>query len=110
MLFHTLLSYAYGKEDYKELIQNPPDKYMDLYRPFYDLSFLSEERKIDKFMDSFSKVGADVFFLQEYSDQLKAKIESTNKYHVATDGVKDKLIIAKKSTFPVKRVVNEVLS
>ena len=46
MLFHTLLAYAYKEKDFEQLIQNPPDKYMDLYRPFYELSFLSEERKL----------------------------------------------------------------
>jgi hypothetical protein len=34
----------------------------------------------------------------------------TNDYHVATDEVKDKLIIVKRSTFPVRKPVSDILT
>jgi hypothetical protein len=65
---------------------------------------------MEKFMGSFSSINADVFFLQEYAGSLKDQIEKNNRYHVATDSFKDKLIIAKKSTFNVKKVPTDILT
>ena len=109
-MFHTLLAHVFKGKNFEQLIKNPVKSYLDLYRPFYDLSFLSEERKLDKFMSSFSKIEADVFFMQEYSEVLKDEILKTNKYHVSTDESKDKLIIAKKATFPGKKITTDVLT
>lgn len=82
---------------------------MNKYRPFYELSFLSEEKKMEVFLQTFSKIEADVFFLQEYSEKLAKEIEKTNRYHVATDDAKDKLIIANKKTFKVKKPAKDLL-
>ena len=61
-------------------------------------------------MGSFSKIEADIFFLQEYSPLLVQQLEKTNRYHIVTDEAKDKLIIARKSTFATKRPPRDLLN
>ena len=44
--FHSLLIYVYQIEDFNEAIKKPPKKYRDELKPYYDLSFLDENKKL----------------------------------------------------------------
>ncbi len=110
ILFHTLLAYAFKKDNFNELIKNPPDLYIDIYRPFYELSFLSEEKKMKRFFDNFDSINADVFFMQEFSMDLMKRVEAGNRFHVAYDDGKDKLILARKAIFKTKTPAKDLLS
>ena len=67
IMYHTLLRYVYKIDAVEEALSKDPEIYLKKLRPFYELSFLNEERKVKKMVDNFSKLEADVFFFQEYS-------------------------------------------
>jgi hypothetical protein len=56
--------FVYNDQPFSELIKNHPEKYQKTIKPFYELSFLCEETKLDKIMNSFSNISADIFFIQ----------------------------------------------
>ena len=51
MFYHALLIFVYKTtEDFNELIKNDPKFFEKTMKPFYELSFLNENKKLAKFM------------------------------------------------------------
>lgn len=76
--------------------------------PLYGLSFLDEDRKCAKVLANFSRIDADVFFFQEYSQNFYEAVKKTDNYYLMSDFSKDTLIVAKKSSFEHKPANNDV--
>ena len=63
-------------------------------RPFFQLPFLDEQRKLEKFLKGFNRFKPDVMFFQEYSDALHRHFIKEGNYYVAADPTKDTMIVA----------------
>ena len=77
-------------------------------KPFYQISFLNEERKLDKFMASLLTLKSDVFFIQEYSERLLLELQLSSKFHVTIDPRQDSLVLLNKQSFGKIREFKEV--
>lgn len=99
LTFHTLLHYVYQIDKLEEALELDPQSYISTLGPFYELSYLDQEKKLDKVIANFSKVEADVFFFQEYSEHFKTYIEGRREHKIVVDKSKDTMIIAKESSF-----------
>jgi hypothetical protein len=84
-MFHTLLRYVYHVNDIKDALNLPIDTYIKKLKPLYELSFLDEKRKGERVQKNFSKIDADIFFFQEYSQGFYDAIKKTDEYHMAHD-------------------------
>lgn len=80
-----------------------PEVYLKTIRPFYELSFLNEERKVKKMVDNLAKLQCDIFFFQEYSDFFYNYLINRREHIIAVDEAKDTMIIAKEASFEKKK-------
>jgi hypothetical protein len=62
--YHTMLKYVFNLDEIDEAVEKNPNIYLRKLRPFFELSFLDEQRKVKKLVDNLSKIQADVFFFQ----------------------------------------------
>ena len=102
LMYHTLLKYVYNIVEIKDVEGKDAQPYRDKLRPFFELSFLDEQRKAEKVKENMGRVNADVFFFQEYSRNFYDAIEKTKEYYLHPDESRDTLIIAKKASFKGK--------
>lgn len=51
-----MLKYVYKVDTVEEALTKDPQIYLKTQRPFYELSFLNEERKVKKMVENFSKL------------------------------------------------------
>lgn len=86
-----------------QALAKDPEVYLKAIRPFYELSFLNEERKVKKMVDNFAKLQCDIFFFQEYSDFFYNYLINRREHIIAVDGAKDTMIIAKEASFEKKK-------
>jgi hypothetical protein len=77
IMYHTLLEFVFGNLPFGELIKKDAEQFRKTIDPLYSISFLNEELKLKKFMDSFTKLQADVFFIQEYSSLLLNELKKS---------------------------------
>lgn len=64
LMYHTLLRYAYRVAEIKDVEGKNAQQYRDKLKPFFQLSFLDEQKKAEKVMENMERVQADVFFFQ----------------------------------------------
>ncbi len=50
------------------------NEYLKKMKPFYQLSFLDENKKLNQFMGNYTKINADIMFFQEYSKEFKNEL------------------------------------
>lgn len=100
IMYHTLLAFVYGMDSFEKAIQNDPKEFQKRLKPLYEISFLNEERKLDKFMSGLLELQPDVFFIQEYSQRLLDELAlNDKKYHVTIDPQQDSLVLLKRASF-----------
>jgi len=106
-MWHTLLCYIYKVSNIEDCFNKDAKQYLEKLGPFYELSYLDENRKGMKLISQLDKIDADVFFFQEYSTSFYEAIKRKGLYYLVTDGSKDTLIIAKKKSFSGKPLNSE---
>ena len=79
-------------------------------QPFFKLSYLNEETKLQKVISSFENMNVDVFFLQEYSQYFMKYLERNTKYTIFCNSTQDNMIVLDKSTFKAIKPVADILS
>jgi hypothetical protein len=57
---------------------------------------------------NFSRIDADVFFFQEYSQNFYEEVKKRGEFYIMTDESKDTAIVAKAKSFSHKPVSNDV--
>lgn len=110
IFFHTLLRYIYKINKIKEAEGKDATEYVKKLKPFYELSFLNEEKKLKKTISNFSKIEADVFFFQEYSEYFYEYLKNRREHYISFDDGKDTLIIAKETSFHERKNIDVVFS
>lgn len=60
-------------------------------------------------VDNFSKLEADVFFFQEYSEYFYNYLVSRREHIISVDETKDTMIIAKESSFDRQKNTSLIL-
>ncbi len=99
IMYHTLLRFVYGNQPFEDLIKNNPSKFLETIAPFYKISFLNEELKLEKFKAGMQMHTPDVLFIQEYSAVLLDHLEKSTYYNVTTDPSQDSLVAISKKFF-----------
>ena len=64
LMLHTLLKYVYNIVEIKDIQGQSAQEYRQKLTPFFNLSFLDEQRKAEKVKENMVRVNADVFFFQ----------------------------------------------
>lgn len=108
-MFHALVRHVYKDKNLElaNLSTKNVKTYLDKYGPYFKLSFLDQKQKCLKTMNGFQKINADIFFFQEYSNQLYEQVvKLQDSYFIATDSGKDTMIVANKRAFTSKEVTN----
>ena len=92
------------------MIQKDANHFKEQLAHFYAQSFLDEEKKLLIVENSFEKIDADVFFLQEYSPLIEEYLRKLEKYYVRVDDSKDTLIAIRNGIFNEIKETLSVLS
>ena len=102
-MYHTLLRFVYGDQSFEELIKNNPSKFTKALDPFYKISFLNEELKLEKFKAGMRTHIPDVLFIQEYSAVLLEYLKNIGFYDITIDKAKDSLVALNKRLFVIDK-------
>jgi hypothetical protein len=98
-MYHTLLQFVYGDHPFEELIKNNTSKFTSTLAPFYKISFLNEELKLEKFKSAMQNHVPDVLFIQEYSAVLLNELKRADYYSITVDKEQDSLVALSKKFF-----------
>lgn len=105
-MYHTLLRFAYGDQPFEELIKNNPSKFLEAISPFYEISFLNEKLKLEKFKAGMQTHIPDVLFIQEYSTVLLEHLKKAGIYNVTIDAQGDSLVALNNKYFQTNENCN----
>lgn len=75
------------------------DTYLKYFRPWFNLSFLNEEKKIEKLLKAMEHIKADIIFFQEPSPALLNELEKSGLFAIKHDPTLDTMIVVKSSSF-----------
>ena len=57
----------YNLDNFEELIKQNTAPYRKKLKPFFDLSFLDQKKKLEIMIKNFEEMQTDIFFTQEFS-------------------------------------------
>jgi hypothetical protein len=58
---------VYNQDNFEELVKQNTAPYRKKLKPFFELSFLDQKKKLDVMIKNFEEMHIDIFFTQEYS-------------------------------------------